>query len=303
MPPLFFRYSFLLSLGFLIAQGQNWKWRWLWDNDLFDNVCGISHEDKPISVGVFFDLNLVLTSATPIEQYLGDSSLKVHSIYGGSTTVRDWNVTCADISYLKKRKDYWIPLGMDKKHSGGHDLAVLFADSPKWYHLAPEASNASARHAFSVYLATPENRLLPKGFSIAGFGYLDEEHVTTMNDLEVEMHSDAVLVDCDDYIPRDWGRFICIANLNNASGVQSGSPLYQRSLIYGIGCFAVEKGQDKIFVFTDVRQYVYNLYYCEIKGEPVKWHSRYWKFPRKPPGKLNRLPPGRTQPDIPIGKK
>lgn len=249
-------------------------------------MCGISHNDVPISVGVFFDISLVLTSATPLEPYLDDlESLKIHSILGDTTKVGNWTVTCADTSYGVKRKDYWLPLGYDNKHSGRHDLLVLFAQTTpikeeEVYDLAPEASNASYRHAFSPFLATPENRIIGKGFAFAGFGFVDEDHVNRMNDLEVEMYKDSVLVDCDDYIPRDWGRFICISNLTNATGVQSGSPLFQRGLIYGIGCFALEKGEDKIFVFTDVRDYVYDLYYCETPGNLVKWHSRYWKKKR-----------------------
>lgn len=266
-------------MSVLIAQcnSEKWSWRWLIKNDIFDNICGISHNDIPISIGVFFDRNLVLTSATPIEKYMNNlKSLKVHSIYGSETTVANWKVICANIAYDEQRKPYWLSLGHDNKHSGRHDLAVLFADSGD-YQLAPEASNATLRHAFSSFLATPENRLLTKGFIFGGFGYLDKEHIRSMNDLEAEILSDPVLVDCDDYIPRDWGRFICISNVNNVTGVQSGSPLLQRNLIYGIGCFALEKGEDKIFVFTDVRDYVYNLYYCAGDGAVKRWHSRYWK--------------------------
>lgn len=256
---------------------DDFAWRWIDNNDLYDCVCGISHQSTPLSIGVFFDRNLVLTSATPLEPYLHNyGSLMVHSIYGATTNIGNWPVNCATTSYAANRKDYWLPLGTDNKHSGRHDLVVLFANSPLVYHLAPEASNASARHAYSPWLATPENRLLSKGFSFAGFGFIDEDHVNRMNDLEIEYYEDAVLVDCDDYFPRDWGRFICIMNLSNATGVQSGSPLFQRNLIYGIGCFALEKGEEKIYVFTDVREYVYSLYYCENGGVPRKWHSRYW---------------------------
>lgn len=271
-------------MSILIAHADDeGTWRWIDNNDVYDCVCGISYDGVPISVGVFFDRNLVLTSATPIQQYLSNyGKLRVHSIFGGPTTVANWTVTCAITSYAASRKDYWLPLGADNKHSGRHDLVVLFADSPDEYHLAPEVSNASYRHAFSLWLATPEHRILSKGFSFAGFGFIDEDHVNRMNDLEIEIYDDQVLVDCDEYIPRDWGRFICISNLSNATGVQSGSPLFQRSLIYGIGCFALEKGQDKIFVFTDVRDYAYSLYYCEDDTKPIKWHSRYWKEERDP---------------------
>lgn len=252
-------------------------WNWLEHNDIVDCVCGISYGGKPIGVGVFFDLNLVLTSATAVEPYLKDlKGLRVHSIFGAYDLNMPWNVTCVTTSYRFERKNYWHPLGYDNKHSGIHDLTVLFADSTIDYDLAPEAVNTSNRHAFSMYLATRQHRILSKGFIFAGFGFIDEEHVTRMNELEIEIYDEAVLVDCDDYIPRDWGRFICIANLRNDTGVQSGSPLLQRNLIYGIGSFALEKGEDKILVFTDVREYVSHLYYCEKPGINILWTSRYW---------------------------
>lgn len=244
-------------------------------------MCGISHNGVPLSVGVFFDRNLVLTSANPIQPYLSSyGSLTVHSIIGDVTATGNWSVTCAITSYAANRNNYWVPLGKDKRHSGIHDLVVLFAYSPDLYHLAPEAINASYRHAFSPFLAQPEHRLLTKGITFAGFGFIDQDHVNRMNDLELEIYDGPVLVDCDDYMPREWGRFICISNLSNATGVQSGSPLFHRSLIFGIGSFALEKGEDKIFVFTDVRDYVYSLYYCEDGGGPILWHSRYWAKPR-----------------------
>lgn len=259
--------------------GLTTKWEWLEATDLYDCVCGISYKDKPIGVGVFFDLNLVLTSATPIEPYLKDlNAIKIHAIHGAYDQSKTFPVTCATTPYDKDRKDYWLPIGMDDQHSGIHDLMVLYAESPKEYQLAPEAVNASYRHAFSSFIATTKHRILPMGFDIPGFGFVDEDHVMRMNDVEAEVYHQSVLVDCDDYIPRDWGRFICIANLRNTTGVQSGSPLMQRSLIYGIGNFALEKGEDKIFVFTDIRDYIYHLHYCEKKGEIIKWQSRYWKI-------------------------
>lgn len=274
-----FRHGILIALCILTVKALDGpdNFIWLENSDLADCVCGISFDRKPIGIGVFFDKNLILTSATAIEPYVHNlSALTVDSIFGAYNKGLILTVTCAIPSYAANRSDYWQPLGYDETHSGIHDLMVLHVNSPIGYDLAPEAVNAAYRHAFSLTLATWYHRILAKGFLIPGFGFVDEDHVKRMNVMEMEVYEEQVLVDCDDYIPREWGRFICIANIRNATGVQSGSPLIQRHLLYGIGSFALEKGADNILVFTDVRDYVSNLHYCELPGEQKEWISRYW---------------------------
>lgn len=180
-------------------------------------------------------------------------------------------------AYPASRRDYWRGLGSNAEQNSMHDLMVLYARSPPVYNLAPEPANATYRHAFSMVLATWKHRILRKGFIIPSFGSIDEDHVKRMNVMEVDIYDEDVLLDCDDYIPRDWGRFICINNVNNSTGIQSGAPLMHRGMIYGIGCFAIEKGEEKVLVFTDVRDYVSNLYYCYKPHEQRQWRSRYWE--------------------------
>lgn len=200
----------------------------------------------------------------------------MHAIYGAFYNGRTYYVQCATHAYPASREPYWSPIGTDQRHSGIHDLAVLYVPSPWDYDLAPEASNASYRHAFSMLLATWNHRMLTKGFLIPAFGFIDEDHVRRMDVMEMEIYDEEVLLDCDDYIPRDWGRFICISNLRNATGIQSGAPLIHRGLVYGIGSFALEKGDEKILVFTDVRDYISNLHYCYWPVHQQRWISKYW---------------------------
>lgn len=67
--------------------------------------------------------------------------------------------------------------------------------------------------------------------------------------------SDNVLVDCDEWIPRDWGYFICVLNKKGLRRLASGAALYSRGLLFGIGSFTLFKGNHSILVFTDVRPY------------------------------------------------
>lgn len=281
----FYLFIFRISVTYLLyAFGFGHNWEWISNNDLYDCVAGISYKDEPIGVGVFFDINLLLTSANALEPYKDyPNKLKVHAITGGYLNSTAFQVSCAMTPYILNRENFWISTGNDGRHSSIHDLLILYVPSGK-YCLAPEAVNASERHAFSIKLARPTNRITRYDFQIPGFGFIDQDHINRMDDLEVETfsHEEMVLVDCDEYVPEEWGRFICLKNLNNVTGVQSGSPLLQNGLIYGIGSFSIEMGNVNILVFTDVRDYVFNLHYCFRPGkEHFRWWSKYWPYEQK----------------------
>lgn len=262
---------------FTFCFGQNWQW--INNNDLFDCVAGIAFKGEPIGIGVFFDRNLLLTSANVLEPYKENlNKLKVHAITGGYSNSTAFDVSCVTTPYILSRENFWKSTGLDGRHCTIHDLLIVFVQSDQ-YCLAPEAEDASARHAFSAYLARPSDRITHYNFQIPGFGFINKDHINRMTDLEVEIfsHEDMALVDCEEYIPDEWGRFICLRNLNNVTGIQSGSPLLHNTLVYGIGSFSIEMGNEKILVFTDVRDYVFNLNYCLRPGkEYFRWESRYW---------------------------
>lgn len=259
-------------------------WQWLEDNDLFDCVAGISYKGSPIGMGVFFDQGLLLTSANAIEPFLehGFNDIRVHAITGAYNNSTAFAVSCANTPYVTKREKFWLPTGTDGKHSTLHDLLVLNIKSDNYY-LAPEAKYAFKRHAFSAYLAQPKDELPENDYHIPGFGYIENEHIINMTKLEVEVLTEGgYLLDCDEYIPWEWGRFICLENFDILEGVQSGAPLLHKNLIYGIASFSVDhvKGDRHIFAFTDIRDYVYNFHYCtwsENKEEKYEiWWSMYW---------------------------
>lgn len=268
----------------MIATCWAQNWEWISNNDLFDCVAGISYKGQPIAVGVFFDVNLLITSANALEPYKNYlNKLKVHAITGGYLRSTAFDVSCVTTPYILSRENFWKSSGNDGRHCSIHDLLIMFVQSGE-YCLAPEAADATERHAFSVHLARPTNRITRYDFQIPGFGFIDEDHVKRMDDLEVEVfsHKEMALVDCNEYVPEEWGRFICLRNLRNITGVQSGSPLLQNGLIYGIGSFSLELGKEKILVFTDVRDYVFNLNYCLRPGnEYFRWWSKYWPKEKK----------------------
>lgn len=255
---------------------------WLQDNDLYDFVVGVAVYGKSSGVGILFDKNLVLTSATVGENYLKASNdISVYGINGNWDRSKSYSCKCGITPYQINRKDFWMSVGIDGHHCPLHDLFVLYCPGGFWDFgdFGPEAVNATYRMAYSTYLARPYQSLLADDFKIAAFGYVDQDHVEKMNQLEVDLYREGYRVECDDYIPREWGRFICIRSDWKVVGVHSGAPLIHRGLVYGIGSFALQKGDETILVYTDIRGYTEHLHFCSHSWG-VKynyyWWSRYW---------------------------
>lgn len=208
--------------------------------------------------------------------------IRVHAITGAHNKSTKFEVICANTPNLTESHNFWMTVGTNERHSTLDDLLILNVES-KHYALAPEAQYAFDRHAFSVQFAQPKDELPKTGYYIPGFGYIDKAHINNMTNLEVEiLDKEEYLVDCNEYISWEWGRFICLGNLDLLEGVQSGAPLLHNNLIYGIASFSVDrvKRGKQIFVFTDIRDYVYNLHYCteneDEYGKYHQWWSKYW---------------------------
>lgn len=267
-------------MSFANVTAADTRFTWLRENDYYDFVVAITVRGKSSGAGILFDRDLVLTTATVGEMYLKTNLYQVmaYGAYGYWYLGKSYYCTCGITPYRIERKEFWMSIGLDGHHCPVHDLFVLYC--PATYgSFGPESSNATYRTAFSTYLARPHHGLLKSYFTVAAFGFVDQDHVEKMNQLEVDWYGYGTRVDCDFYIPREWGRFICIKNDFNIVGVQSGAPLMHRGLIYGIGSFALQKGNENILVFTDVRGYSEHLHICKrIRGQVKNfyWWSRYW---------------------------
>ncbi|KAJ8719784.1 hypothetical protein PYW08_011959 [Mythimna loreyi] len=88
-------------------------------------------------------------------------------------------------------------------------------------------------------------------------GYLTKKQMKDYDTLHEILYKadDAVLVDCDEWLPREWGFFICIRNIGNFPGIGSGATLFSNEKLFGIASFAMFKQNTGILVFTDVRKY------------------------------------------------
>lgn len=256
---------------------------WLQYDDRFDSIAGIAIDGKPVSVGIITSNSQVLTSANPLQDYLSKgarSKITVHVINEAYNESTKHKVDCITTPFFKDRKGFWIGHGTDGKHSPLHDLVVINLESTlnvTRYNLPTER-----RKPFKIMMASPNttNMNLHKGCIFAGFGYIDKQHLYESVDLEVDFIHTNVLEDCDEWIPREWGLFICISIDQEYMGLQSGSPLIHNNRLYGIGSFALKKMNRTIFVFTDVRPYFFNLGYC-ANDENKLWEDwtmgGYWR--------------------------
>lgn len=272
-----FRFCFFFILVFSDITAAAGKYVWLHENDLYDFVVIVTVHGQPSGVGILFDQNLVLTTATVAEDKM--HFLNVYAIYGKWNRSEPYSCMCGITPYRMSRKKFWMSVGVDGHHCPIHDIFVLYC--PTFFeHFGPEAVNATYRMAYSTYLARPHHSLLADHFKMAAFGYVDQDHVEKMNQLEVDLYHEGARVECDDYIPREWGRFICLRSDWHVVGVHSGAPLIHRGLVYGIGCFALQKGDETILVYTDIRGYTEHLHFCKrnfFGGKTIYyWWSRYW---------------------------
>ncbi|XP_072949962.1 uncharacterized protein [Epargyreus clarus] len=231
---------------------------WLEFDNRFDCIVGITVDDKPVGIGILIYEDFIITSANPLEQYLEKkdnneytdpkNKVKIHAIHDAFNKSKVLNVGVIT-GNIAKRNDVWIRMGFNKTHSPIHDLMLI--KIPEGQVKKPPATNQ--REAF--YLTPDFDSYFTSGWTFAGFGYSDNYHIAENIALENTLYEDSDVADCDEWIPRAWGRFVCLSNVENLEGVQSGAPLFHEGGLRGVGSFALRKGKESILVFTDYHLY------------------------------------------------
>lgn len=96
---------------------------------------------------------------------------------------------------------------------------------------------------------------------MAGSGYEYLEHIYENYKIYYTLLHKKDVVDCSKYLPKWWGKFICVKNVKHLSGIQNGGALIQNThKLMALGCFEIRYNEDRIFVFTDLRYYVRWIY-------------------------------------------
>ncbi|VVC99409.1 unnamed protein product [Leptidea sinapis] len=137
-------------------------------------------------------------------------------------------------------------------HSPRHDVVLIISfDQMYMYSYSYNRYQYATRSLLCTSHMTLEEELY-----FAGSGYEYMEHVLENYKIFYGLANRSEIVDCSKYLPKWWGKFICIRNTHRFVGVQNGGSLFSGNYLVGIGCFEIRYNQDRIFVYTDLRYYV-----------------------------------------------
>lgn len=242
-----------------------------------------SHRDQTyITTGAFISSTRIVTAFNPFKKFLLNQNvvsktlvLSVHYFhhkerYGDSLVApRAETIQCgreilplpddADVFYVDKEKTI-SPL---------HDIMVFRLQYPLAY--MPWSFNNSFFDFDMYWLTYKSNRpcAVVAGpyddemrrdfpvFFIVGLGFINSTEIKFNNKMHfVELFINPVdFLDCNNWIPREWGYFICIRNFIGLEALPSGSLLLSELHLYGVGSFMLTRNREEILVFTDLRPY------------------------------------------------
>ncbi|CAG9565013.1 unnamed protein product [Danaus chrysippus] len=247
-------------------------YEWPESDTRYDCIVAISIGKKPACVGVFISKTIVLTSANPFNDVGKNiSAVEVHVINGAYNKTKAIGVTKIENNH-SFRKKRWIPMGVQgTKHTSIHDIALLTTSvAIKGIPGGNKFLGGSGREPFPSKLVNETSNWIPVNWLFAGFGYLDKEHLNNSYILELSSSSE-LLANCDEWFPREWGRFICMLDDQYLYGLPSGAPLFEfgdTNTVYGVGSFSLKKGKENLLVFTDMLPYIGKLTGFEEKKKP-----------------------------------
>lgn len=165
------------------------------------------------------------------------------------------------------------PLG---KHVPRHDVAIVHSlDQIYLHNKMPDAR----MYAFRATLTARYPTLKPYLW-YCGSGYEYYQHIK--ENYKIFYHSTRrdYIVDCSRYLPKWWGKFICIINHNKLPGIQNGGGLFSGEdlELVGIASFEIRYNEKRFFAFTDLRFYVtfIEMYANISRGEYYEYAYPEW---------------------------
>ncbi|XP_028156234.1 uncharacterized protein LOC114349849 [Ostrinia furnacalis] len=221
--------------------------------------------------GIFIDFHLILTSYIPFRELrLANTplnSFKVCIFKGrdgyGYFYASTHRMICARqiIPYPEEELLKW-------KHSHGHNMSIrprhdlmIVRTNPREYAIRSGFSwiywdYIGFKFPSPVHVAKQHYMLKDNYLTIASLGFTSYDLMRDSDTLLSRSYfAEYAVTDCDEWLPRWWGHYICLNNLDNLKGVGSGAFLVHQNTLYGIGSFMLTKGNYSILVFTDVRKY------------------------------------------------
>ncbi|XP_060809678.1 uncharacterized protein LOC132903959 [Amyelois transitella] len=231
-------------------------------------IAGVSIDFIPLGTAVILNRRTLITAANYLDPYL--------------TRQRDVRVWCLGRGgdhILPYRYRVWrvrriFPRSINPEHCHGikcehvprHDIAIVHTMDPIYLY---NQIYERYMYAFRAYICRKYQKLKSYVW-FTGSGYEYDLHIK--ENYKIFIHMTPLfdkLKDCSIYLPKWWGKFICVANDVDFSGISNGGGFFSTdyhysstsgfewdNLLFGIACFEIRYNDDRIWVFTDLRYYI-----------------------------------------------
>uniref|UniRef100_A0A2A4IRU6 Uncharacterized protein n=1 Tax=Heliothis virescens TaxID=7102 RepID=A0A2A4IRU6_HELVI len=239
------------------------------------NYLNTTSEKTLLVPAILFSPNLLLTAYNPFRDIIDKPEVTnklAAAFVSGYSYLKTNNVHISKIVCGRQivhmpddKVEHWH--GTDKKHSPVHDLIVLRVDEEfintaftnLFHHDGDIYNNKEGRgylgpmrtHFADVHEKFGVNAM------IYSLGYKTKKEMTDYNKIRPFLIKsvEKSLVNCEEWMPRPWGYFICFNNTDNHYGLGSGAMLFSKYKLFGVGSFLLFRQTKSILVFTDIRPY------------------------------------------------
>ncbi|XP_053612438.1 uncharacterized protein LOC128676376 [Plodia interpunctella] len=235
-------------------------------------IAGVSIDQTPLSTATILNRRTLLTAANYLDNYLHrQRDLRIWALGRGGDHIlpfryRIWRVVRLFPRSLNPEHCF----GSKCEFSPRHDVAILHTMDP--IYIYTHIYNRFM-YAYKSYLTYSKERLKWWMFFV-GSGYEYPLHIKENYKIFFTFAKFEDIIDCSMYLPKWWGKFICIVNTLELTGIQNGGGLFTTSTpwvdvsgkehenrLVGVGSFQIRYNQDRIYVFTDLRYYSPTLRY------------------------------------------
>ncbi|RVE52778.1 hypothetical protein evm_002651 [Chilo suppressalis] len=282
----FFRWQYCVGKP-LMAFFSFWLWGTDWvsiDKDRrLRNLAGISIDKKTLSIAVILNRRTLLSTANYLEPWLSRAKdLRVWALGRGGTHLTPYRYRVWRVRRLLPKSNnpehYHGPTG---EHVPRHDIAIIHTLDQIYVYGVTE------RYLYANRGFIPNKHDLVDGDRLwyAGSGYQTLKDIRENYIMKQVTVLRDYIVDCSVYLPKWWGKFICMINAYHFSGTQNGMALFGSKgwddFVFGLGCFEIRYNEDRIMVFTDLRYYVdwIHIYANITPGDYYQYAYPKWSIP------------------------
>ncbi|KAL4714614.1 hypothetical protein ACJJTC_002179 [Scirpophaga incertulas] len=234
-------------------------WVTIRKNRRLRSLAGISIDMLPLSVGIILNRRTLISAANYLEPYMDRQK-----------DLRIWALGRAGLEYTPYRYRVWrvrrlFPRSNNPEHCHGptgeysprHDIVIIHSlDRIYLYNGVQHTYNYPVR----AVLTTKHKLVEGDQIWIAGSGFKSLLHIKSNYFMQYALFQRDNILDCSKFLPKWWGKFICMKNVYGFPGVQNGMALFASTgdddNLIGLGCFEIRYNEERVLVFTDLRYYV-----------------------------------------------